>query len=78
MSILLLLAWSSEDSQYVTTCPEFGQLMALADTRLAWQAKIEGVSLNTFVCSLLSEASSQLTAAGYLSSRFASTYHGAV
>lgn len=46
--------------------------------RLAWQAKIEGVSLNTLVCSLLSEASSQLSAAGYLSSRFASTYHGVV
>ncbi len=44
--------------------------------RLVWQAKLEGVSLNTLVCSLLSEASSQLTAAGYLSSRFASTYQG--
>ncbi|MBK6900525.1 MAG: toxin-antitoxin system HicB family antitoxin [bacterium] len=121
------VAWSSEDSQYVATCPELGHLTALADTeedavrelkvaidlvledmaetgeipparydfashsgqfrvrlprtlhaRLAWQAKIEGVSLNTLVCSLLSEASSQLTAAGYLSSRFASTYHGVV
>lgn len=119
------VAWSSEDSQYVATCPELGHLTALADTeegavrelkvaidlvledmaatgetpptryelashsgqfrvrlprtlhaRLAWQAKIEGVSLNTLVCSLLSEASSQLTAAGYLSSRFASTYQG--
>jgi len=42
--------------------------------RLAWQSQVEGVSLNTLVCSLLSEASSQLTAAGYLSPRFKSTY----
>ncbi len=117
------VAWSSEDRQYVATCPELGHLTALADTeedavhelkvaidlvledmaesgeapparfelaahsgqfrvrlprtlhaRLVWQAQVEGVSLNTLVCSLLSEASSQLTATGYLSSRFASTY----
>lgn len=37
--------------------------------RLAVQADREGVSLNTLVCTLLAEGSSQLTVAGHLSDR---------
>ena len=37
--------------------------------RLAAQADREGVSLNTLVCTLLAEGSSQLTVAGHLSGR---------
>jgi predicted HicB family RNase H-like nuclease len=42
--------------------------------RLAWHAERERVSLNTLVCSLLSEASAQLNAAGYVSERVRDAY----
>jgi predicted RNase H-like HicB family nuclease len=44
--------------------------------RLAWHADRERVSLNTLVCSLLSEASAQLNAAGYVAERVRDAYHG--
>ena len=40
--------------------------------RLATQADREGVSLNTLVCTLLAEGSSQLTVSGYLADRIKS------